>query len=235
MLPRLTELTGGGERRIVDHPPLITHDDLCDDRTELAANLDGHPTSHYDADRMLLDRFHLEDFARKVVGVGSVGTRCYIALMVTDAGEPLVLQLKQAMDSVLAPRWATGPATHNGRRVVAGQRVMQAASDIFLGWTQGGGVDYSVRQLRDMKASPLIASMDAPALAEYMGLCGWTLARAHARSGDAAAISAYLGTGDAFDEAVTAFASAYAGQVVRDHATLVEAVRDGRITVEVEP
>ncbi len=234
VLPKLTELTEEGGRRIVDHPPLVTHDELCEDRTELAAILAGYRDSLSEAHQLLLGRFHLEDFARKVVGVGSVGTRCYVALLVTAEGEPLLLQLKQAMDSVLARRWATGPVPHNGRRVVAGQRVMQATSDIFLGWTKGGGVDFYVRQLYDMKGSPVVASMDGPALAEYLALCGWALARAHARSGDAAAISGYLGTGDTFDEAVTRFAADYATQTLHDHAALVEAVRAGRVTAATE-
>ncbi|MEA2672202.1 MAG: hypothetical protein QOG45_2422 [Chloroflexota bacterium] len=229
-LPRLTELTREGGRRIVDHPPLITHDALCEDHDELAAILDGYRDSLSDAHRLLLGRFHLEDFARKVVGVGSVGTRCYIALLVTAAGDPLLLQMKQAMSSVLARRWATEPVPHNGRRVVAGQQVMQAASDIFLGWTQGGGIDFSVRQLYDMKGSLVVAAVDGPALAEYMALCGWALARAHARSGDAAAISGYLGTGDIFDQAVTRFAADYATQTAHDHAALVEAVHTGRVS-----
>ncbi len=234
VLPKLTELTEEGGRRIVDHPPLISHDELCRDRTELAAILEGYLESLTEAHRLLLGRFHLEDLARKVVGVGSVGTRCYIALLVTAEGEPLFLQLKQAMDSVLARAGATGPVPHNGRRVVAGQRVMQAASDIFLGWTHGDGVDFYVRQLYDMKGSPVVASMDGTALAEYMALCGWALARAHARSGDAAAISGYLGTGDTFDQAVTGFAAAYATQTLHDHAALVEAVGAGRITAATE-
>lgn len=234
VLPRLTELTRNGGRRIVDHPPLITHDALCDDHDELAAILEGYLDSVSDARRLLLGRFHLEDFARKVVGVGSVGTRCYIALLVTAAGDPLLLQMKQEMDSVLSRWWATGPVPHNGRRVVAGQQVMQAASDIFLGWTQGGGVDFSVRQLYDMKGSAVVAAMDGPALAEYMALCGWALARAHARSGDAAAISGYLGTGDTFDQAVTRFAAGYATQTAHDHAALVEAVHAGRVTAVTE-
>jgi hypothetical protein len=124
--------------------------------------------------------------------------------------------------------------TNNGRRVVAGQRMMQAASDIFLGWTQGGGMDFYVRQLYDMKGSAVVASMDGPTLAEYLALCGWTLARAHARSGEAAEISGYLGASDVFDQAVVRFAVDYAAQTVRDHAALAEAVRSGRITAQTE-
>ena len=130
--------------------------------------------------------------------------------------------------------WATGPAPHNGRRVVAGQQVMQAASDIFLGWTRGDGCDFYVRQLYDMKGSAVVGSMDAATLGEYVALCAWTLARAHARSGEAAEISGYLGTGDQFDVAVAGFAVDYAHQTVRDHAALAEAVRSGRVVAQTD-
>ena len=233
-VPHLTELTAEGGRRIVDHPPLVVHDKLSEDHNRVLAVLDGYMETLTDEHRTLLSRFSLQDVARKVVGVGSVGTRCYIALLATSAGEALLLQLKQAMDSVLAPRWASAPVAHNGRRVVTGQRMMQAASDIFLGWTQGDGCDFYVRQLYDMKGSATVATMDAPALADYLALCAWTLARAHARSGDAAEISGYLGTGEQFDDAVTRFAVEYADQTRHDHAALAEAVKSGRVVAQTD-
>ncbi len=234
-MPKLTELTGGGERRIVDHPPLVTHDEFSENRDQIHAIVDGYIESLRDEQRLLLGRFSLEDVARKVVGVGSVGTRCYIALLVTGAGEPLLLQLKQAMASVLEPATGAAPAANNGRRVVTGQRTMQAASDVFLGWASVNGIDLYLRQLYDMKGSPVVASMDAATLAEYVALCAWTLARAHARSGDPAEISGYLGGGDTFDAAVTRFAVAYADQTKHDHAALVEAVHSGRVAARSTP
>ena len=233
-LPKLTELTAGGERRIVDHPPLVTHDDFSENRERIHAIVDGYIESLTDEHRLLLGRFSLEDVARKVVGVGSVGTRCYIALLITGGGEPLLLQLKQAMASVLEPATGAAPWANNGHRVVTGQRTMQAASDMFLGWASANGIDLYLRQLYDMKGSPVVASMDATTLSEYTALCGWTLARAHARSGDPAEISGYLGTGDAFDVAVTRFAVAYADQTKHDHAALVEAVHAGRVAAQAD-
>ena len=231
-VPRLTELTAEGGRRIVDHPPLVAHDRLSEDHAAVLAILDGYQETLSDEHRTLLSRFSLQDVARKVVGVGSVGTRCYIVLLATAAGEPLLLQLKQAMASVLAPRWASKPVVDEGHRVVTGQRMMQAASDIFLGWTHGDGCDFYVRQLYDMKGSATVATMDGPTLAEYLALCGWSLARAHARSGDAAEIGGYLGAGEQFDEAVTRFAVDYAEQTARDHAALVEAAHSGRVVAQ---
>jgi uncharacterized protein (DUF2252 family) len=233
-VPHLTELTADGGRRIVDQPPLVTHDRLSEDHDKVLAILDAYMETLSDEHRTLLSRFSLQDVARKVVGVGSVGTRCYMALLATAAGEALLLQLKQAMASVLEPRWGSGPVAHNGHRVVTGQRMMQAASDIFLGWTQGDGYDFYVRQLYDMKGSATVATMDAPILAEYLALCGWSLARAHARSGDAAEISGYVGGGEQFDEAVTRFAVDYADQTKRDHAALAEAVKAGRVVAQTE-
>ncbi|TMC99387.1 MAG: DUF2252 domain-containing protein, partial [Chloroflexi bacterium] len=209
-VPRLTELTAEGGRRIVDHPPLVAHDRLSEDHAAVLAILDGYQETLSDEHRTLLSRFSLQDVARKVVGVGSVGTRCYIVLLATAAGEPLL------------------------HRVVTGQRMMQAASDIFLGWTHGDGCDFYVRQLYDMKGSATVATMDGPTLAEYLALCGWSLARAHARSGDAAEIGGYLGAGEQFDEAVTRFAVDYAEQTARDHAALVEAAHSGRVVAQTD-
>lgn len=193
--------------------------------------------------RVLLDGFEFVDMARKVVGVGSVGTRCWILLLRgRDDHDPLFLQVKEAQPSVLE-RFVPpglGPAErveNEGQRVVAGQRLMQATSDIFLGWQRSEGIDnvqrdFYVRQLRDQKGSAVIEQMVPRGMRLYGELCGWTLARAHARSGDPIAIAAYLGEGDAFPRAVTEFGERYADQNERDHAALVEAVADGRLDAE---
>jgi uncharacterized protein (DUF2252 family) len=171
------------------------------------------------------------DSARKVVGVGSVGTRCYLSLLAdADARSPIFLQLKEALDSVLAPYVGHSEFDHQGQRVVVGQRLMQAASDIFLGWTSYREHEYYVRQYRDMKGSVNLDAMTLRGLASYAQICGRTLARAHARSGDAAMISGYMGRGTRFEDSVTAFAASYADQVAEDHRTLVEAARSGRVT-----
>jgi uncharacterized protein (DUF2252 family) len=173
-----------------------------------------------------------------VVGVGSVGTQAWIMLMEAHDGRgSLMLQAKQAQRSVLAPYAGESQYGHQGERVVVGQRLMQAASDIFLGWQaltglDGTQTDYYVRQLRDWKYSAPIEQMDPTTMATYGALCGWTLARAHARTGDRAAIAAYLGGSPRFEQAVTEFALTYADQTERDHAALAEAVADGRIQAQ---
>jgi hypothetical protein len=169
--------------------------------------------------------------ALKVVGVGSVGTRCFVALLESDVGEPLFLQVKEASPSVLALAGVTPGPGGEGRRVVAGQRIMQADSDIFLGWAHAAGGDYYVRQLRDEKGSANFARLRPGTWRDYLRLCGWTLARAHARSGPAAAIAGYLGRKPTFDRAVSRFACAYADQTARDHAALADATRQGRVEV----
>ncbi|MQY15436.1 hypothetical protein SRB5_56180 [Streptomyces sp. RB5] len=181
--------------------------------------------------RTLLDRFRVVDVARKVVGVGSVGTRCFIALLEgRDAGDPLLLQMKEAGPSVLAAHLGPGPHAHGGQRVVAGQRLLQAASDIFLGWVSGPqGRHYYWRQLRDMKGSADVGSMSAGQLRRYAAFCGTALSRAHARTGDRIAIAAYLGPGASFDRAVTEFALRYADRTAEDHAALREAMAEGRV------
>ncbi len=227
-LPKLTELVDG-QRRIVEDPPLILHEHETHDvaRHVLGAYVDTMSVER----RMLLDRYRVVDAARKVVGVGSVGTRCHVLLLMDpDEGAPLFLQVKEAEESVLAPFAGAATCSHHGERVVNGQRLMQAASDVFLGWATGPyGHDYYVRQLRDMKGSVAIDLLSGEDLARYSVLCGVTLARAHARTGDAAAIAGYLGAGDQFDRAIAAFAEEYADQTERDHAALVEAVAEGRI------
>jgi uncharacterized protein (DUF2252 family) len=189
--------------------------------------------------RLLLDQFQFADLARKVVGVGSVGTRCWIALMLgRDDADPLFLQVKEAEASVLSRFVGASKYANQGERVVAGQRLMQASSDIFLGWQRvragldGRQRDFYVRQLRDWKYSVEIETTVPRGLRMYGELCGWTLARAHARSGDRIAIAAYLGGSDVFDRAITQFAASYADQNERDHESLLAAVRSGRITAE---
>ena len=183
--------------------------------------------------RHLVQQFELIHVARKVVGVGSVGTRAWILLLEAgDGQEPLFLQAKEAQDSVLADYCGRSEYDDQGQRVVAGQHLMQASSDIFLGWQQTTGPDgverdFYVRQLRDWKLSSPIERWRPQGMAVYAGLCGWTLARAHARSGDRIALAAYLGKSDTFDPAVADFAEAYADQNERDHAALATAVADG--------
>ncbi len=227
-LPKLTELVDG-ERRIIEDPPLILHAHHGFDVPRTV--FDAYLASLSRERRALLERYAVVDAARKVVGVGSVGTRCHVVLLMdADGTAPLFLQIKQAEESVLAPFAGRSECAHEGERVVSGQRLMQAASDVFLGWADGPyGHQYYVRQLRDMKGSISIDRLSPDDLARYAMLCGVTLARAHARSGEPAAIAGYLGTGDQFDRAIASFADAYATQTVLDHAALEEAVADGRI------
>jgi hypothetical protein len=182
--------------------------------------------------RKLLERFEVVDAARKVVGVGSVGTRCFIILLQgRDAQDPLFLQVKEATASVLEPYVRRSRYRQHGERVVQGQRMMQAASDIYLGWTKGLDVrrHFYWRQLRDMKGSAIVEAMIPLALKFYAGICGWTLARAHARSGDPIAIAAYLGASDEFDTSITDFSERYAGQNEQDYQEFVNAVHAGQL------
>jgi uncharacterized protein (DUF2252 family) len=239
-LSKLTEVSDG-ERRIVSVPPVIVPlRDLAatfgvsDEEVQegLHSLLRAYRSTLPDDRRQLLERYELVDVARKVVGVGSVGTRAWIALFRgRDDEDPLFLQVKQATRSVLEDHLPKSRFRQPGERVVQGQRMMQAASDIFLGWTKGVRDDifYYWRQLRDMKGSAVIEEQDPGAMTYYATVCGWTLARAHARSGDAVAIAAYLGSSDRFDRAMTDFAVRYADQNERDYAGFVEAVRSGRI------
>jgi uncharacterized protein (DUF2252 family) len=227
-LPKLTELVDG-ERRIIEDPPLILHAHHGFDVPRAA--FDAYRASLTRERLALLDRFRVVDAARKVVGVGSVGTRCHVVLLMdADGAAPLFLQIKEAETSVLAPHAGPSDYGHEGERVVSGQRLMQAASDVFLGWADDPyGNQYYVRQLRDMKGSVTIDRLSPADHTRYAMLCGVTLARAHARSGDPAAIAGYLGTGDQFDRAIVSFADGYAEQTVLDHAALTQAVADGRI------
>lgn len=219
-----------GYLRVVDDPPLIVHldDEVVEKRLRTIAKT--YRSSIRDDLRALLNRYTYVDSARKVVGVGSVGTRCHIVLFRgKDDDDPLILQIKEANASVLEPYAGPSEYANHGQRVVRGQQYIQAVSDIFLGWGRAAGIDFYVRQLRDMKGSVDVALLTPKRMALYGALCGWVLARAHARSGDAARIAGYLGNGATFDQAIVRFATAYADQTERDHAALVEAIKRGRI------
>ncbi len=234
VLPMLTDVVAEG-RRIRDHPPLVHHLDDPVLEGVVGDLVEQYRLSVADSIRPLVDRFELVDVALKAVGVGSVGTRCFVALLYAEGDEhdPLFLQVKEAQTSVLEPHLGPSPHASSGERVVTGQRMMQATSDILLGWFDAFGRHYYVRQLRDAKASVHLTRIRPAPFVRYCGLCGWVLARAHARTGDPVAISAYLGRGTAFDEAVAAFAADYAGVAAQDHAELCAAVQAGRFpTIE---
>ncbi|MGO9890877.1 MAG: DUF2252 domain-containing protein [Solirubrobacteraceae bacterium] len=235
-----------GRAEIVDQSPLIVPlrvllpgDEAGEAREWLHGLIRVYRQSLEHDRRKLLEEFELADFARKVVGVGSVGTRAWIALFFgRDGSDPLFLQLKEAEESVLEEHVGRSQFKNHGQRVVTGQRLMQAASDIFLGWIHikagldGVSRDFYGRQLKDWKGSAEIEQMVPSGMAAYGRLCGWTLARAHARSGDRIAIAAYLGNGNAFDRAILDFSKAYAEQNDADYAALVEAVKSGRIVAQ---
>ena len=182
--------------------------------------------------RTLFDRYVFADLAVKVVGVGSVGTVCMIALFLAANDDPLFLQVKEARASVLEPHAGQSLHSNHGQRVVAGQRLKQSASDIFLGWTEGlNGRDFYLRQLRDAKISAIIEGLDLGLMQDYARLCAWGLARAHARSGDPAMISGYMGLSEIFDEAIGEFAVEYADQNESDYKRFVNAIREGKIEV----
>ena len=234
LLPKLTEVIAG-KRRIRDEPPLVYHP-----RREKAfsgqvgAAIQRYRHSLPAERRALVDRYELIDVAMKVVGVGSVGSFCAVALLQADVDDPLFLQFKQARSSVLEPYAGRSIYRNQGERVVVGQRLMQSASDMFLGWSRIGKppVDFYFRQLRDMKVTVNLDTLPLAGLINYAHYCGWAVARAHAKAGDAAVISGYLGSNDAFDEALGRFARAYADQTERDYATLVKAAKSGRIRTE---
>ena len=239
-LHALSKLTGvvDGRRRIIDDPPLLVRIPEGDEvRAQINAILESYKRTLQEDRRHLLERYRFVDAARKVVGVGSVGTRAFVVLVEgRDGDDPLFLQVKEAGPSVLEGHVPSSPHEHHGHRVVAGQRLMQAASDIFLGWFRGTeGRDFYWRQLKDMKGSAKVETMTPDELVLYAGLCGWALARAHARSGDRVQIAAYLGRSDRFDRAVADFAVAYADQNERDHAALCAAVKSGRLPADQGP
>jgi uncharacterized protein (DUF2252 family) len=236
-----------GELRIVSDPPLIVPlDELAGER---GAELEGrveeivadYRASLNEDRRVLLDSYRLVDVALKVVGVGSVGTRAWIALLLgRDERDPLFLQIKEAQRSVLEPHAAPSAFEHQGERVVQGQRLQQAASDTLLGWVTATGLDgqrrdFYVRQMWDSKGSAQVERMDPGTLAVYAEVCGTTLAHAHARAGDRIAIAAYLGSGSGFDRAIAEFAEAYTDQNERDFTALRDAAREGRIEVAPDP
>jgi uncharacterized protein (DUF2252 family) len=234
VFPKLVSQTGG-RHRFVDQPPILFHVAEADAEEWMREGLEDYRQSLSDERRVLLDHYRLEDFALKVVGIGSVGTRCFIALLFSEENYPLILQVKEARRSVLEPYTQPTPYDNQGQRVVMGQRLMQSSSDIFLGWIRGRrGRDFYVRQLRDMKFSIPLEGFSGAQLRRYAEVCGWTLARAHAKSGDAATISGYLGKGNQFDQAMGEFALAYADQTERDHAALVAAAKTGRVEALME-
>ena len=241
---RLTEIIDGEPRIAADPPLIVPIEDVVPaaEHHRLDDHLRGIIRSYgrtLTADRRrLLERFRYVHSARKVVGVGSVGTRAWIMLLLgRDASDPLFLQLKEAEASALEPFLGKSTFANHGQRVVEGQRLMQAASDIMLGWIRAAGVDgvsrdFYVRQLWDQKGSALVESMNRRAMTAYAEMCGRTLAKAHARSGDAIAIASYLGAGDNFDRALASFAETYADQNERDYRALREAAQSGRVVAE---
>lgn len=239
-LSKLTEVVDGQRRIRSDPPVLVPSRELVTRpgfsatelsealRTQLRAYRATLPPDR----RTLLERYEFVDAARKVVGVGSVGTRAWVALLQgRDGRDPLFLQVKEAAHSVLEDHLPKSRYRQPGARVVNGQRLMQAASDIFLGWSKGVDADryYYWRQLRDMKGSADVSKFNLEAMTYYAGACGWTLARAHARSGDPVAISAYLGKSDRFDQAMSAFAARYADQNERDYQAFLDAIQSGKL------
>jgi uncharacterized protein (DUF2252 family) len=242
-LDRLTHSVDGAPRIVSDPPLIVPVEELADERPETIERevrglLRTYRESLEHDRRQLLDGFRFLHLAQKVVGVGSVGTRAWIVLLVgRDEADPLFLQFKEADPSVLEPYAGASRYENQGERVVRGQRLMQAASDIFLGWLPTVGLDgrprdFYGRQLWDGKRSIDVESLNAEGFEIYARACGFTLARAHARSGDRIALAAYLGSGDAFDRAMSEFAELYADQAERDHAALAEAAKSGRITAE---
>jgi uncharacterized protein (DUF2252 family) len=237
LYPKVTQLADG-RIRIEDDPPFLYH---LDSRLEAYGRAAHQVFARYRATlpaerRVILDRFQPIDVAAKVVGVGSVGTRCYVILLLAADDDPLFLQMKEAHASVLEPFLGRSKSKNHGERVVFGQRVIQEASDVFLGWTRGpGGRDFYFRQLRDMRVPMDLEETTVDRLANFARLCGWALARAHAKSGDPALLAGYLGSSTAFDEALADYATAYADQVERDFEAFVRAARAGRLASDVDP
>jgi Uncharacterized protein conserved in bacteria (DUF2252) len=241
---RLTHVVDGQPRIISDPPLIMPIEELVSEEQRVVFEdairklVRSYRRTLTRERRHLLERFRYAHAARKVVGVGSVGTRAWVVLMLgNDDGDPLFLQCKEAQRSVLEPFLGPGEFTNHGQRVVEGQRLMQSASDIMLGWVRTTGIDgverdFYIRQLWDGKGAAIIEAMNPVALTEYARVCGWTLARAHARSGDAVAIASYLGSSDSFDRAMAAFAETYADQNEADYLALKHAVDAGRITAE---
>jgi len=229
LFPKITTEVNG-DKRLIDSPPLIYH--LHEKWSETIAKpaIESYRASLSHDRKVLFDRYKLKDVVVKVVGIGSVGTRCFVALFMTADGDPLLLQIKEARNSVLEPYAGKSEYHEHGERVVVGQRLTQSSSDVFLGWMRGPkGKDYYVRQLRDMKVSFSVQDITPTRLKRYAIYCGQALARSHAKSGNAALISGYLGKSDVFDEAVSLFAMDYADQNRRDYEDLVKAAKTGKI------
>jgi uncharacterized protein (DUF2252 family) len=240
VLDKMAELVGN-QQRIIEIRPFIVRETQTESGRPIAEALglflENYFQSLGDDRKVILGRYRILDVARKVVGVGSVGTRCWVILMQgNEIDDPLFLQIKQAEASVLAPYASASGYANNGQRVVVGQRTIQGAPDIFLGWAQGDGFHFYVRQLRDMKGGAEFDPKTTPveSFPEYGALCGWALALAHAKSGDPAMLAGYLGKSGIMDEAIARFAAAYADQTERDHAALAGAARQGRISVATE-
>ena len=229
LFPKITTEVNG-DKRLIDSPPLIYHLDEKWSETIAKPAIESYRASLSHDRKVLFDRYKLKDVVVKVVGIGSVGTRCFVALFMTADGDPLLLQIKEARNSVLEPYAGKSEYYEHGERVVVGQRLTQSSSDVFLGWMRGPkGKDYYVRQLRDMKVSFSVQDITPTRLKRYAIYCGQALARSHAKSGNAALISGYLGKSDVFDEAVSLFAMDYADQNRRDYEDLVKAAKTGKI------
>ena len=232
LFPKLVEHVGA-DPKIKDEPPLIFHptaEQAPGLRSSYSEAIAEYRRSLPEHVRVLFDRYQFVDLAMKVVGVGSVGTRCSVGLFMASENDPIFLQIKEARQSVLEPYAGKSAYSNHGERVVAGQRLMQAASDIFLGWGRGvNKLHFYVRQLRDVKLSAVLEDWDPGVLRQYGKLCAWALARSHARSGDPAAIAGYMGSNATFDEAVCEFAVEYADQNQRDYRAFVRAIRVGEI------
>jgi uncharacterized protein (DUF2252 family) len=237
LFPKISK-TVNERLQIIDHPPLIFH---ASPESRMEENFVTAYSSYYDSlspDHMFLhNRYKIEDIALKVVGVGSVGTRCGVILLIGEKDDPLLLQIKEARRSVIEPYTSPSIYENQGERIVQGQRLLQSASDIFLGWASADSKDiqYYLRQLRDMKYSFDIEGFSPPETLQYAEICGWTLARAHARGGGAPAISGYLGNSDLFDKVLTSYARDYANQNAQDYKRFVEAVQNGEIVAGPNP
>lgn len=233
VIPKLTAVVDG-HRKVKDNPPVIYHmgEFTRDFEKQRLKFVKEYKKSLQPDRRHLYERYHYQDSVIKVVGVGSVGTRCYLSLLLADEDDPLFLQFKEARRSVLESPRRKSRYAHQGFRVVEGIRVMQAASDIFLGWARTRGHDYYVRQFRDMKVSAEVETFRPRTLVGYADMCGWALARAHAKSGDAAMIAGYLGSSDQFDAALAQYSDAYADQAERDYEAFRAAIRSGRLSTE---
>jgi uncharacterized protein (DUF2252 family) len=237
VFPKVTKVVDG-RRRIVDQLPLVYHPPPEQKLPELAIDaLQMYRETLPFERQVLLDRYHMEDVANKVVGVGSVGTWCGVILLMAEEDDPLLLQVKEANPSVLAPYAGKSEFDHQGERIVVGQRLMQSASDMLLGWMTGSGKGkrhFYIRQLRDMKFSFDISILTPVQMSRYAEVCGWTLARAHARSGDASMIYGYVGKSDVFDQAMVTFAQLYADQAEKDYKIFLNAIESGEIKAEKE-